>query len=162
MRRRLIAVVAASVVLSAGVLASGGSPAGADDPPHAPSFAAGVVRLDGAQEVPTPGDPDGRGTFAYFAGHGKLCYLLTARRIEPATLAHIHVGPRGVPGGIVVMLTPPTSGFSAECIQAQPGATDPMALTPEELAAIIANPAGFYANVHNDPFPAGAIRGQLR
>jgi len=37
-----------------------------------------------------------------------------------------------------------------------------MVLTQEELDAIIANEAGFYANVHTAPFPAGAIRGQLR
>ena len=30
-------------------------------------------------------------------------------------------------------------------------------LLQSELDAIIANPAGFYANVHNTPFPAGAL-----
>jgi hypothetical protein len=34
-------------------------------------------------------------------------------------------------------------------------------LTVSELAAIRANPDQFYVNVHNTPFPAGAIRGQL-
>jgi hypothetical protein len=29
------------------------------------------------------------------------------------------------------------------------------------LAAILANPNGFYVNVHNAEFPDGAIRGQL-
>jgi hypothetical protein len=124
--------------------------------------AAGVVRLDGAQETQAA-DDDGRGLFAYAAFGDQLCYLLTARKIEPARMAHIHVGARGVPGPIVVGLQPPTSGLSFGCITAVDGtSTDPMVLLQTELDAIIANPANYYANVHNDPFPAGAIRGQLR
>jgi hypothetical protein len=163
MRRRLIGVVVSSLLLAGGVLAVGGAPAGADDPPRAPSFAFGVVRLDGNQEVP-PADPDGRGTFGFIATPDKLCYVLTARKIEPATLAHIHAAPRGVNGGIVVMLIAPTRGFSADCIHVQPDTTPNTmeVLTQSEVNAIIADPSQFYANVHNDPFPGGAIRGQLR
>ena len=164
MRRRLFAVLVSSVVLAGGVVAVGGAPAGADDAPRVPSFAAGVVRLDGAQEVPGPGDADGRGAFAYIAVPDVLCYVLTARRIEPATVAHIHAGPRGVSGGIVVMLIAPTRGLSADCIRVQPDTTPNTmeVLVRSEMDAILADPAQFYANVHNDPFPAGAIRGQLR
>ena len=164
MRTRLIAAVVSSLVLAGSVLVGlGGSPVDARPADRAPTFAIGVVRLDGAQEVP-PADPDGRGTFAYIAVHDRICYVLTARRIEPATLAHIHAGPRGVNGGIVVMLIAPTRGFSADCIRAQPDTTPNTmeVLTQSELAAIIADPTQFYANVHNDPFPGGAIRGQLR
>ena len=152
-------------MLAGWVLVGRRSPAGADGPPHrAPRFAAGVVRLDGAQEAPTAGDHDGRGTFAYIAVPDRLCYVLTARRIQPAAMAHIHAGARGVNGGIVVGLIPPTQGFSADCIPAQP---DTMPNTMEvlmqsELDAIIAKPAQFYVNVHNAAFPGGAIRGQLR
>jgi hypothetical protein len=38
---------------------------------------------------------------------------------------------------------------------------DPMALLQSELDAIIADPSNYYVNVHNSPFPDGAIRGQL-
>jgi hypothetical protein len=162
MRRRLIALTVASLLLAGG--AAMATPAGAQTAESSPSIAAGFVRLDGAQEVPGPGDPDGRGTFTYLAFGRHLCYVLTAARIQTPTAAHIHVGARDVAGGIVVGLVTPTRGFSADCITAQPGTdtTDPMVLSQGELDAIIANPAGFYANVHNAEFPAGAIRGQLR
>jgi hypothetical protein len=118
--------------------------------------------LVGATEVPGPGDPNGFGAFAAVTKGDKLCYVLTARRIEPATLAHIHAGPKGVAGPIVVALRAPTKGFSADCIRTVPDDQNTMdTLTDSELAAIKANPSQFYVNVHNDPFPAGAIRGQL-
>ena len=164
MRTRLIAAVVSSSVLAGSVLVGlGGSPVDARADDKAPTFAFGVVHLDGAQEVP-PADPDGRGTFAYIAVHDRICYVLTARRIQPAAMAHIHAGARGVNGGIVVGLIPPTQGFSADCIAAQPDTTPNTTevLLRSELAAIIANPAQFYVNVHNAEFMGGAIRGQLR
>ena len=163
MRTRLIAAAISSLVLAGGVVGLGGSPVDAQAAQEPPAIAAGAVRLDGGQEVP-PADPDGRGIFAYVALHDRICYVLTARRIEPATLAHIHAGPRGVNGGIAVGLIAPTGGFSKDCIAAVPDTTPNTmeVLTQSELAAIIADPTQFYANVHNDPFPGGAIRGQLR
>ncbi len=164
MRTRLIAAVVSSLVLAGSVLVGlGGSTVDARPAHRAPTFAFGVVHLDGAQEVP-PADPDGRGTFAYIAVHDRICYVLTARRIQPAALAHIHAAPRGVNGPIVVGLIAPTQGFSADCITAQPDTTpnSPEVLLRSELAAIIADPAQFYVNVHNAEFMGGAIRGQLR
>jgi hypothetical protein len=162
MRRRLIATALSSVMLTAGLLGSAGVAAGATTD-HAGPRAAGAVRLDGRQEV-QGGDPDGRGSFAYIVVEDTLCYLLTAHRIAPAAAAHIHDGDRGVEGGIVVGLTAPTRGVSFGCIAAQPDTTPggPTVLTQSELDAIVAEPAGFYANVHNADFQAGAIRGQLR
>jgi CHRD domain len=103
--------------------------------------------------VPGPGDPDGRG-FALVAvdtKHGKICYTLFVRRIERATAAHIHEGDLGVAGPIVQELDAPSDGFSADCVE-----------NPTLAEAIAANPSHYYVNVHNAPFPAGAVRGQLR
>jgi CHRD domain len=118
--------------------------------------------LVGATEVPGPGDADGFGFFAAVTKGNKLCYVVTAHKIRPATLAHIHAGPAGVAGGIVVALRAPTKGFAADCITTVPEDQNTMdTLTASELTAIKADPSQFYVNVHNTPFPAGAIRGQL-
>jgi hypothetical protein len=165
MRKRLTLAVA-SLALAAAAIGATSLPAGAhstavrDGHRH---FVVGVVHLTGAQEVP-PADPDGFGTFAFIGFKSTLCYVLTAHNIEPATMAHIHPGARGVNGPIVIALMPPTDGVSFDCIQAVSNDTPntPAVLLQSELDAIIANPAAFYSNVHNAPFPAGAIRGQLR
>jgi hypothetical protein len=109
--------------------------------------------LTGAAEVPGPGDPDGSGEafFTLNQGQGEICFQLTVADIAPATAAHIHRGAEGVAGPVVVGLMPPTNGFSSGCVS----------VDRELIKEIRQDPSAFYANVHNVPFPAGAIRGQL-
>jgi CHRD domain-containing protein len=111
-----------------------------------------TVQMTGAAERPGPGDPDGTGTavLRVNAGQRQVCYTLTVRNIDPATAAHIHRTPPD-PGPVVVPLNPPTSGSSSGCAT----------VTRELAQQIIQNPTIFYVNVHNAPFPAGAIRGNL-
>jgi hypothetical protein len=84
-------------------------------------------------------------------GQEEVCFELTVSGIAPATAAHIHAGPAGVAGPVVVGLTPPTSGTSSGCVSAD----------STLIKAIIQNPEQYYVNVHNAEFPAGAVRGQL-
>lgn len=109
--------------------------------------------LDGASEVPGPGDPDGfgTGTVRINPGQERLCYTLTVNNIAPAVAAHIHVGEAGVAGPVAVALQAPTGGSSQGCIT----------VSRDMAKAMIQNPEGYYFNVHNPEFPAGAIRGQL-
>jgi CHRD domain len=102
-----------------------------------------------AQGVPNQGDLDGTGTASLTInpGLGEVCWTIEVADVEPITAAHIHVAPSTAPGPIVVPLEPYTGGC-----------TD----VDRELAvAIIADPGSYYVNVHNTPFPAGALRGQL-
>jgi hypothetical protein len=111
------------------------------------------VALTGEVEAPA-GDPVGTGTatFRLRAGQGQVCYQLTAQNLTPAVAAHIHRGAVGAAGPIVVPLTTPNAaGQSSGCANA----------SRTLVAAILANPAGYYANVHTAEFPGGAIRGQL-
>lgn len=132
----------------AGVLAVAGH-AGADADPTQFTYRAG---MNGAKEVPGPGDPNGSGkaVIAVNTVTSEICFELEVRNIGPALAAHIHEAEKGSAGPIVVTLTPPTSGSSSGCV-----------VDPTQAQPIADDPSGYYVNVHNAEFPDGAVRGQL-
>ena len=107
--------------------------------------------LTGEKEVPGPGDPNGRGEAEVKVYEAKVCYELEVERIKPATAAHIHRGGPSVAGPIVVELKAPTDGSSEGC----------KAISRQLSKNLRDNPSRYYVNVHNRPYPDGAIRGQL-
>jgi len=111
-----------------------------------------VAPLNGGNERPR-GDPDGTGMarVAINDDTNRICTDLEVRDIGNVTAAHIHRGAAGANGPPVVTLDPPDDDDSNDCDVA----SDAL------VAEILANPAGFYVNVHTADFPAGAIRGQL-
>lgn len=114
-----------------------------------------ITMLSGASEAPGPGDPDGFG-FAFVRLNKKqnqVCYHIRVQGIAlPASAAHIHEGQKGEPGPVVVGLNPPDgSGRSSGCTT----------ISHELLKQIRRNPENYYVNVHNAPYPNGAVRGQL-
>ena len=121
-----------------------------------------TAQLTGANEVPGPGDTDGAGaaavTFDLTAGFENVCWDLSYSGLTgtPAA-AHIHPGAAGATGAPVITLTPATLGANSATGCAN-------LLLPAEVtaaAAVVANPANFYVNVHTSDFAGGAIRGQL-
>lgn len=138
---RRVRRLAAAALLGAGVLAM-----------TAPAHAALVqltADLSGLNEVPV-GDPDGTGLalLTIDDGAATVDWTFTVNNIESTIIgAHIHQAPAGVNGPIVVDFSSQLSGS---------GLSDP------DLLAVVANPSGFYVNIHTPSFPAGAIRGQLR
>jgi len=117
--------------------------------------------LSGKKEIsPTTGkkgagDLDGRGTFSGLVDRGQtFCFGITVTGLDTPILAHIHKGRRGENGPIVIPLTPPSGGdpgASSGCVSADPNL----------LADISKHPKRYYANVHTNAFPGGAVRGQL-
>jgi hypothetical protein len=107
--------------------------------------------LTGEKEVPGPGDPNGRGEAEVKVYKVKVCYELEVERIKAATAAHIHRGGPNVAGDIVVELKAPTDGSSEGCTP----------ISKQLSKKLRDNPSHYYVNVHNDPYPDGAIRGQL-
>jgi len=107
--------------------------------------------LTGEKEVPGPGDPNGRGEAEVKVYKQKVCYKLEVKRIKAATAAHIHRGGPSVAGPIVVELKAPTDGSSKGC----------KAISKQLSKKLREHPSRYYVNVHNDPYPDGAIRGQF-
>ena len=112
-----------------------------------------VASLDGKAEVPGPGDPAGNGEFSgwFDAAKGRVCYTLGVGSLASPTMAHIHRGAAQVAGPVVVPLANPAQNLSETC----------QAVDPALVREIVANPAGFYVNVHTTAHPSGAIRAQL-
>jgi hypothetical protein len=85
---------------------------------------------------------------------GMICYRLHVEKITlPAAAAHIHKGGAGVNGPVVFPFTAPGADANSSGCAAAPD--------PSLIDAIIADPAGYYVNVHTKEHPGGAIRGQL-
>ena len=101
----------------------------------------------------TDTDGSGSATVVLDPDAGTACWKMAVMSIAPVTVSHIHEGAEGVSGGVVVDLD--LDGFETT----SEGCTTGVAAAT--LQAIIANPAGYYVNVHNADFPGGAIRGQL-
>ena len=99
------------------------------------------------------GDDDGTGTLTLYVNPGqkRICYDLTLADIDTPTAAHIHTAPAGRAGPIFIHFPAPPLGTSSDCADA----------TSRQLAALISKPSNYYYNVHNTPFPGGALRGQL-
>ncbi len=109
-----------------------------------------VVPLSGADEVPSgSGDPDGSGTATLTIDDAtnSISWSITTSNITlPIFLDHIHQGAAGVNGPIVI-------DFSAQLVGGP--------IIDPDVANVLANPAGFYVNVHTNDFQAGAIRGNI-
>ena len=111
--------------------------------------------MTGAEEV-GGGDKNGKGFVSLdIFVNGTICWQGKVQAIERVTAAHIHNAPAGVNGGVFVDLEPLSSDVTGN------KAEHCVVTTAENAAAIVANPSGYYVNVHTASFPGGAIRGQL-
>jgi CHRD domain len=127
------------------------------DPPAPRTF---VAVLTAEDEVPlcAPAGNDARGIAMFHVvdeATGLVRYKLVANNIPGnTTAAHIHLAPKGMPGGIVQAL-PFTPGEEQGVIGTG------TFTNPTLLAAIRANPQNYYVNVHSSVCGPGVIRGQL-
>lgn len=130
--------------------------------------------LMGWEEVPAI-STSGTGSFMATVDQGAqtITYTLTYSGLQAATTAaHIHLGQRGVSGGVVAFLCGggdkpacPASGSVSDVVDA----ADILALPAQGIGAgefgeVINGIAVrvMYVNVHSSLFPGGEIRGQIR
>lgn len=131
-----------------------------------------VAVQSGAEEVP-PVPTQGRGTavFSLSKDGTALSFRLITANVENITQAHIHIGPVGVNGPIVVFLFGlipagvSNSGVLATGTLVQSNLIPRPAIgfggTMAELVTQLRN-GGAYVNVHTLAFPGGEVRGQVR
>lgn len=138
------------------------------------------ARLDGFDEVPAV-STTGHGAFrATISRDGQsIEYELRYADLEGAVAqAHLHLGQRGVNGGIAIFLctnlgngpagTPtcpdPPATISGTLMADDVIGPAAQGIEPGELDEVIRaiRDGSVYVNVHSDLFPGGEIRGQLR
>ncbi|MDQ3767323.1 MAG: CHRD domain-containing protein [Actinomycetota bacterium] len=91
----------------------------------------------------------------------RVCFELRWRNIRRPTAAHIHAGPVGVVGPVLVDLKPKMHRFRHQRGSGQAQGCVRAVMRP--LARDVGlHPSGFYVNIHNAPYPDGAIRGNLK
>jgi hypothetical protein len=166
-----------AIIAAAGILtACGSSPSAPTAPPNTIIFTAA---LNAANETPpiTNADANARGTATVTfnltrdsAGTitaATVGFVYSLSGFPPGTvirLTHVHEGGPAVPGGVKI-----DSGLSpATAITLADGTANNITFAnttfPDGLSLInqiIANPNGYYFNVHSNLNPGGAVRGQL-
>lgn len=159
----------AGAVLATGLLASAlapvamTGPAGAATTTPSPARAASATTtpiylaagLRGFNEVGEKGDDDG-GAFVVVKIHNdQVTFAMRWNDIDLPSGAHIHLGESGVNGDVKVP-------FFAEGLPGTSlGVLGTAKADPEVLSALVRDPSGFYANIHNAKHPKGALRGQF-
>jgi CHRD domain len=166
-RTRIIVAVAvcAALAFGAGAMAAGTPPG-----KHPPKSHAAKPKLEnralfavltGRKEVDADGrrgagDLNGRGSFTAIVDGDRLCFGITVKNLgSNPVAAHIHGRARPNQNApIVVALIAPTDPD-------QDASSDCVPVDPDVARAILKNPHKYYANVHTEDFPDGALRGQL-
>jgi hypothetical protein len=112
--------------------------------------------LSGANEVGTPGDPNGSAKSLVEINGDRVTFAFVWKGIQAPTMGHIHIGAAGVGGGVKVPL------FTSPVPETTDGIAGVVTVSdPTLVAAISSHPGDFYLNLHTADFPAGAVRGQL-
>jgi hypothetical protein len=130
------------------------------------------THLTGAEEVPAvETQAQGQAIFQLSKDGTELHYKLIVANIENVSMAHIHLGPAGVNGPVVVWLYPAAppplpiegrfSGVLAEGTITEANlvgllAGEPLSTLIEEMRA-----GNTYVNVHTAQYPGGEVRGQI-
>ncbi|WP_108666979.1 CHRD domain-containing protein [Euzebya rosea] len=119
--------------------------------------------MDVGQEVATdPATPAASGVARMWrsdAGEDALCVDAEVWDLSgPIVAAHVHVAPPGEPGPVAVPVhLEPVAGQDGRVVGCSRGGAE----QAQAVAALVADPAAHYLNVHTDLNPAGEIRGQV-
>jgi trimeric autotransporter adhesin len=117
----------------------------------------GAVLTAAGEVTPTTSPGFGNATVTFDSTRQNITVTVTVANLgSPIIAAHLHRGPAGTNGGVVIGFTPLASFNNGTLTGTFP--IDPALVSAVE---ILQNPGNFYVNVHTQQFPLGAIRGQL-
>jgi len=122
--------------------------------------------LPGNQVPPVTNAPAAQGLASVSVDplHNQVCYTVTVSGLTgPAIELHIHEGAAGTNGPVRVPFVPPATAVGGPAGPPYGGTTNGCVPNVDHalIRAIIANPAGYYVNLHTTTNPMGEIRGQL-
>lgn len=111
-----------------------------------------TAAMTAAEETPPgPDGATGAATITIDEAKNTLCYDVSwSEEVGTPNAGHIHKGQKGLAGPAVVNFQLPDK--PKDCLQVEAGV----------LKEIVADPGGHYVNIHNNEYPAGAVRGQLQ
>jgi hypothetical protein len=171
------AMLASAVLVLAAACGGSDSPT-SPTPTAQPTTIVFTSQLSAANEVPpiTNADANGRGTAtitfnltrdaagAITAANANFVYSLNSFPAGTVVRAsHIHTGATGIGGGVLIdtLLSPANAVTLASDGTGTLTFSNVPMTTLADVNAVIANPAGYYFNVHTNLNPGGAVRGQL-
>jgi len=110
--------------------------------------------LNGANALPTIGDPDGSGVFKFAIKpeENQFCYELNVSNVGIPTAATVGIGSRGNTGPTLLTLQPPSHGTAKDCLT----------LDADKISELNSNLGNYYVSVQTEEFPNGAVRGQMK
>ena len=113
--------------------------------------------LTSSQEVPPcAASGFGNATVTFDSTRQNINVTITVSNLgSPISIFHIHEGPAGVAGNVVVNLV----GLGGMFMNGTMTGTFPIA--SDVAQRMLQNPSNFYVNVHTNQCPGGAARGQL-
>jgi hypothetical protein len=131
-----------------------------------------ATTLSSAEEVPANDSAAfGIAQLALSADGKALHYKISVGNIQNVTQAHIHIGPPGINGPVVLFLYPSAppavlipGAFDGVLNQGTATAADlrgPLAGQPLSALIEALESGNAYVNVHTSQFPGGEIRGQV-
>ena len=111
-----------------------------------------TAAMTAAEETPPgPDGATGAATVTIDTAKNTLCYDVSwSKEVGTPNAGHIHKGKKGLAGPVVVNFQLPDK--PKDCLPVDAAI----------LKAIADDPGGHYVNVHNNQYPAGAVRGQLK
>jgi CHRD domain len=133
----------------------------------------GKARLDSYQETPMTLSTPATGSFRIRMASGGLNYKLRYQGFtSPVLFAHIHLGARGLTGGVIAFLCgggdKPACPQGSGTVEGTIDAADIIGpagqgIAPGELTEVVKalRKGAVYANVHSQNFQGGEIRGQI-